>query len=453
MNGLALALLAAASGAGEKPQVAYGHAANAVTRHGCACSGVSSPHGFGASCAPWETPEQAPWCYVDPSCPTPTRGDFGKWDECVGAGVGLSGASDFAQYAQLQPQHLGPAPQHLGHVLHHGMGSPAAGARAALGILENGLEAGGRGESAPLLRILYDALNKQAHLSAARRTVHQLLVTEHEAQQPADALAPAPRLEYAGPGGAPGWWGGGAGVTSLAALGAPPLSAAEVAADARAAAARVSARGQALGQLLERHGSLDRAVHRLNQQLDGPGSLGDDLERAGAEARRLQGVLSAKLARLVALAPHTAPPPRAPACWPGLGPAPAGAESARRARRALREVKAEQEASLDDALARLERAQAMQARVDAALNDGRADDEVDGEAAAGDLGAAIGAARAALGPRVDHVPRPDARDIMLLGGVSNPGHLGPPGAELEQGVPLSDEYNLETQSESAGGAA
>ena len=176
----ALAWLAAASGAGEKPQAAYAQSGRAVTRHGCACSGVSSPHGYGASCAPWETPEQAPWCYVDPACPTPSRGDFGKWDECVGAGTGLSAAPDLARYAQLHAQQLG-APQ--------GGASPAAGARAALGILENGLEAGGRGESAPLLRILYDALGKQAHLSAARRSVHQLLVTEHEAQQPADALA------------------------------------------------------------------------------------------------------------------------------------------------------------------------------------------------------------------------------------------------------------------------
>ena len=46
--------------------------------------------------------------------------------------------------------------------------------------------------------------------------------------------------------------------------------------------------------------------------------------------------------------------------------------------------------------ARLERAQAMQARVDAALDGGRGDElDDDASAAPGDLGAAIGAARAA----------------------------------------------------------
>ena len=56
------------------------------TVHGCACSGVSNPYGFGAYCARWETPTQNPWCYVLADCPTGgAAGDYGKFEDCAEA--------------------------------------------------------------------------------------------------------------------------------------------------------------------------------------------------------------------------------------------------------------------------------------------------------------------------------------------------------------------------------
>ena len=53
------------------------------TEPGCACSGYSSRHGFGAYCKAWESaldPAQTPWCYVSASCALPgvRRGSFGQ---------------------------------------------------------------------------------------------------------------------------------------------------------------------------------------------------------------------------------------------------------------------------------------------------------------------------------------------------------------------------------------
>lgn len=54
------------------------------TSSGCACSGYSNDHGFGAYCYGWEYETQVPWCYVDGSCASQeTKGSFGrKYADC-----------------------------------------------------------------------------------------------------------------------------------------------------------------------------------------------------------------------------------------------------------------------------------------------------------------------------------------------------------------------------------
>ena len=57
--------------------------ASLVSDHGCACTGRSNPHGYGAWCKRWEVPGQRPWCYVAAECPSPhPLGDYGRFDEC-----------------------------------------------------------------------------------------------------------------------------------------------------------------------------------------------------------------------------------------------------------------------------------------------------------------------------------------------------------------------------------
>lgn len=61
-----------------------------VAPPGCACSGFSNKHGFGASCFAWEVglegASKTPWCYVNSDCPSAQgrKGSFGKqYADCV----------------------------------------------------------------------------------------------------------------------------------------------------------------------------------------------------------------------------------------------------------------------------------------------------------------------------------------------------------------------------------
>ena len=79
------------------------------TVHGCACSGVSNPYGFGAYCARWETPTQNPWCYVLADCPTGgAAGDYGKFEDCAEAPTPWSEAAADAAEATVDAAALQP---------------------------------------------------------------------------------------------------------------------------------------------------------------------------------------------------------------------------------------------------------------------------------------------------------------------------------------------------------
>ena len=88
--------------------ISYAMLAN-FTVHGCACSGVSNPYGFGAYCARWETPTQNPWCYVLADCPTGgAAGDYGKFEDCAEAPTPWSDAAADAAEATVDAAALQP---------------------------------------------------------------------------------------------------------------------------------------------------------------------------------------------------------------------------------------------------------------------------------------------------------------------------------------------------------
>ena len=88
--------------------ISYAMLAN-FTVHGCACSGVSNPYGFGAYCARWETPTQNPWCYVLADCPTGgAAGDYGKFEDCAEAPSPWSEAAADAAEATVDAAALQP---------------------------------------------------------------------------------------------------------------------------------------------------------------------------------------------------------------------------------------------------------------------------------------------------------------------------------------------------------
>ena len=151
-------------------------ASPATSEHGCQCLGRSNPHGFGAYCHRWETPEQRPWCYVAAECPSPNAvGDYGKFDEC-----------------------------HTDDAEGSGMGGGAMGGGAMGGGAMGGGGMGGFGggqESAPLVQALYGWLvsarsvrETARQLSSALAQQQALVRSLRQQQRDARLRAPAPLM-------------------------------------------------------------------------------------------------------------------------------------------------------------------------------------------------------------------------------------------------------------------
>ena len=185
------------------------------TVHECRCNGNSNPHGFGAYCRAWETPTQAPWCYVPAECPAGTAvGDYGKFDECKqppspfspGGGrlpaMGLWGGLSA----------LGGGGGGGGHSAPASSASAAASAAAAAA----GAATGGRGkETAGLVAILQRALATQKEKAAEMRSMHDMMqaaaAATAEARMHADDLARVSAAAAWAPYGGAGVGGGGGG--------------------------------------------------------------------------------------------------------------------------------------------------------------------------------------------------------------------------------------------------
>ena len=153
-----------------------GSSGPATSEHGCQCLGRSNPHGFGAYCHRWETPEQRPWCYVAAECPSPNAvGDYGKFDEC-----------------------------HTDDAEGSGMGGGAMGGGAMGGGAMGGGGMGGFGggqESAPLVQALYGWLvsarsvrETARQLSSALAQQQALVRSLRQQQRDARLRAPAPLM-------------------------------------------------------------------------------------------------------------------------------------------------------------------------------------------------------------------------------------------------------------------
>ena len=360
------------------------------TVHGCACSGVSNPYGFGAYCARWETPTQNPWCYVLADCPTGgAAGDYGKFEDCAEAPTPWSEAAADAAEATVDAAALQP----LAAAAATSFAASAADASAAAAASSAPPPSQGR-ESAALLRVLQTALSQQRDTVGRLRRVHELIEREHDAVAEARLAMRPPTAAWPPPAFASPWaprrpvwpmWGGAAAPASWAAGGA---AADTVDVDA----------AEPLGDVaedLERETSGVRGAVRTSEELGaalrdldagGKGArLLSQLHTAATEAGRLTGARDHAITQMAALA-HArrlapAPAPRAAAVpaaawWGAMAATPAAPSSSAVAKAvgALHSLRATHERMVGAELDHLQRVQSLQRRL-GAIADGVPDEE------------------------------------------------------------------------------
>ena len=164
-----------------------------VAPPGCACTGYSNKHGFGASCKAWEAhlpggEGQLPWCYVDDACTAPgvrrRRGSFGKsFADCV---VRMPAAAATATTTAARPKGV------FASLFGRRLEAPVATAAAAHGA---------HATKAPVHpRVAAGARRSASKTPAARRAPHQPQRAALEHQDASLRAARATAAQYRGRG-------------------------------------------------------------------------------------------------------------------------------------------------------------------------------------------------------------------------------------------------------------